>query len=93
MVGLSLELMPRASPKSKSTALFKLSGSTQPFDLSKKDKIAKVKSYLFNFPSQLSPIFIHRCTKLSYFFPVVWHLSFHESGGQVLNAALSRQII
>ena len=32
--------------------------------IDKKDKIAKVKSYLFNFPSQLSPIFIHRCTKL-----------------------------
>ena len=34
MVGLSLALLPRARPKSKSTALFKLSGSTQPFNLS-----------------------------------------------------------
>ena len=34
MVGLSLELLPIARPKSKSTALFKLSGSTQPFKLS-----------------------------------------------------------
>ena len=32
--GLSLALLPRARPKSKSTALFKLSGSTQPFNLS-----------------------------------------------------------
>ena len=34
MVGLSLALLPRARPKSKSTALFALSGSTQPFNLS-----------------------------------------------------------
>ena len=29
-----LALLPRVRPKSKSTALFKLSGSTQPFNLS-----------------------------------------------------------
>ena len=34
MVGLSLALLPRAGPKSKTTALFELSGSTQPFNLS-----------------------------------------------------------
>ena len=34
MVGLSLALLPRARQKGKSTALFKLSGSTQPFNFS-----------------------------------------------------------
>ena len=34
MVGLSLALLPRARPKSKPTALFKLSGFSQPLNLS-----------------------------------------------------------
>ena len=34
MVVLSLALLPRARPKTKFTALFKLSGSTQPFNSS-----------------------------------------------------------
>ena len=44
MVGLSLALLPRARPKSKSTALFKLSGSTQPFN--KSDYFIKMSQFL-----------------------------------------------
>ena len=57
-------------------------------------KIAKVKSNIFNFPSQMSPILIHRCTKLSWlFYSLFGILSFYASGEQVLNVALTGETI
>ena len=51
-------------------------------------KIAKVKSYLFNFPSQLSPILYKDVYyKANYFISCLINLS-----GQVLNVTLSGEL-
>ena len=63
MVGLSLALLPIARPKSKSTALFKLSGSSQPFNLS--DRTRSLIVFLVSYDCKCSLVVPHSALDLA----------------------------